>query len=298
MAQLLDGQRVSAEIREAIRMETAERVASGKTIPGLGVILVGDDPASQVYVGRKKKACQEVGFYSLEIKLPVQTTQKELLSRVSELNHDPHIHGILVQLPLPKHLNEQEVVEAIDPHKDVDGFHPENVGRLLTGTEGFVSCTPRGVMELLHRYKIEIAGKKALVIGRSNIVGKPMAILLMREHATVTIAHSRTKNLEAEVKASDIVVAAIGKPRMIKGEWFKEGAVVVDVGIHQIEDLTTEKKTRMVGDVDFEGARERVAYISPVPGGVGPMTIATLLSNTLYACKKFSAAASPLPHGK
>ncbi|MBF0500634.1 MAG: bifunctional methylenetetrahydrofolate dehydrogenase/methenyltetrahydrofolate cyclohydrolase FolD [Candidatus Riflebacteria bacterium] len=294
MAQLLDGLRVSAEIREAVRVETAALSASGKPVPGLAVVLVGEDPASRVYVGRKKKACQEVGFHSLELKLSAETTQSDLLARVSELNHDSHIHGILVQMPLPAHIDEHKIIEAIDPRKDVDGFHPINVGKLLQGVDGTISCTPGGVIELLHRYRIELKGKKALVIGRSNIVGKPMAVLLIRENATVTIAHSHTKNLEAEIKASDIIVAAIGKPRMIRGEWIKQGAVVVDIGMNQIEDLTTEKKTRLVGDVDFETARERASFITPVPGGIGPMTIAMLLSNTLKAYKTLTNSPTPL----
>lgn len=283
MANLLDGKSFAAETRSRIKSVVDGFRATGQLVPGLAVILVGEDPASQVYVTSKKKACQEAGFQSLEIRLPAGVSVDELLAQVQKLNENPLIHGILVQLPLPKHIDQERILAAVHPAKDVDGFHPSNLGKLLIGTETFVPCTPLGILELLKHHQIPFSGRKALVIGRSTIVGKPMALLLMGENATVTIAHSRTRDLEQVVRESEILVVAMGKPQFIPGSWIREGAVVVDVGIHRIGDATGSKGSRLVGDVDFEAAAQRAGWITPVPGGVGPMTIATLLSNTLKA---------------
>lgn len=278
MAIIIDGKKVSAQVKEQVRIETEELVKKGIK-PGLAVIIVGDDPASRVYVNNKKKACEKVGFLSKEFALPATTTQEELLSLVKELNEDKEINGILCQLPLPKGLDEKAVIEAISPLKDVDAFHASNVGKIMIGDYDFLPCTPAGVMEMLHSYNIPVEGKKCVVIGRSNIVGKPMAMLLLHENGTVTITHSRTKNLKEVTKRADILVAAIGKPKFVTADMVKEGAVVIDVGMDRDEN------GKLCGDVDFENVKEKCSAITPVPGGVGPMTIAVLMKNTLKACK-------------
>lgn len=274
--QVIDGKAIALKLREAI-MERVKALKSQGILPGLAVVLVGEDPASQVYVGHKAKACQEVGIKSEVIKLPASTSEAELLALVEELNARPDIHGILVQLPLPKHIHEEKIILAISPDKDVDGFHPLNMGQLFIGSPRLVPCTPYGCLKILQELGLDIAGKQAVVVGRSNIVGKPMAALLLQEHATVTICHSRTKNLSEITKAADILVVAVGKPNFITGEMVKPEAVVLDVGINR---LPTGK---LVGDVDFSSAVEVAGWITPVPGGVGPMTITMLLFNTLEA---------------
>lgn len=278
MALIIDGKKVSAEVKEQVRLETLELAKKGIK-PGLAVIIVGDDPASRVYVNNKKKACEAVGFLSREYALPATTTQEELLSLVDELNNDKEINGILCQLPLPKGLDEKAVIEAISPLKDVDAFHAINVGKIMIGDYDFLPCTPAGVMEMLHSYKIPVEGKNCVVIGRSNIVGKPMAMLLLHENGTVTVTHSRTKNLAEVTREADILVAAIGKPKFVTADMVKEGAVVIDVGMDRDEN------GKLCGDVDFENVKEKCSAITPVPGGVGPMTIAVLMKNTLKACK-------------
>ena len=285
MAIIIDGKKLSETINNEIAEEVKKLAESSKPVPGLAVIIVGNNPASKVYVASKKKACAKAGIFSLEVALDENITQEKLIEEIQKLNNDNKINGILLQLPLPKHLDENAALEAISPEKDVDGFHPTNVGKLYIGLDTFVPCTPKGVIEILKRYNISISGKNAVVIGRSNIVGKPVAALLMKENATVTIAHSKTKNLPELVKNSDIVVSAIGKPEYVKGEWIKEGAIVVDVGINSVDDPTSPKGYKLVGDVEFEEASKKASYITPVPGGVGPMTIAMLLSNTLKASK-------------
>lgn len=287
---LIDGKEVAARVREGLKAEIAELTAAGHT-PGLAVVLVGNDPASQVYVGSKVKACQELGLYSQKWELPAETTQEELVELIHKLNADDRIHGILVQSPPPPHINEEAVILNIDPRKDVDGFHPANVAKLvLEEEEGFVPCTPLGCMELLKAYGIETAGRHAVVVGRSMIVGKPMANLLVskKANATVTIAHSRTKNLAALCRTADIVVAAVGRPCMIGADHIKEGVVVLDVGINRIADETRPRGYRIVGDVDFEAVKDRCSAITPVPGGVGPMTIAMLMANTVKACRQLT----------
>ena len=287
MATILDGKKLSETIKQEITVEVKKITDSSITPPGLAVIIVGNNPASKTYVSSKKKACATTGIYSLEVALDESISQEKLIEEINKLNNDDKINGILLQLPLPKHLDEHAALEAIKPEKDVDGFHPINVGKLYIGLDTFVPCTPKGIIELLKRYEVTIAGKNAVVIGRSNIVGKPIAALLMKENATVTIAHSKTQNLPELVKTADIVVAAIGKPNYVKGEWIKEGAVVIDVGINSVEDPSSPKGYRLVGDVEFEEAEKKASYITPVPGGVGPMTIAMLLSNTLKARKSY-----------
>ncbi len=276
MALILDGNAVSKAVQEKIAVEFEKMKPTGQR-PGLAVVLVGDDPGSVIYVGRKKKACQSLGFYSEEYKLPKETSQDELLKLVQSLNQNPKIHGILVQLPLPSHLNPQKVIESIDPRKDVDGMHPFSLGKLVAGLPGLRSCTPAGVMAMLDHYKIPVAGKRAVVIGRSIMVGKPMAQLLIEANATVTVCHSKTQDIGGVVREADLVVAAMGKPRFVKGNMVKEGAVVVDVGINR----TPEGK--LVGDVDFDAVAPKASAITPVPGGVGPMTIALLMKNTYQA---------------
>ena len=276
MAKIIDGKKISAEIKEELKTEVAAYAAQGKTC-ALAVIQVGADPASSVYVRNKKKACAYIGIESLSYELPEETTEEELLALIQKLNDNPDVHGILCQLPLPKHICEDHVIQAIDPQKDVDGFHPQNVGALVVGKKGFVSCTPAGIIQLLKRSNIEIAGKHCVVIGRSNIVGKPMALLMLRENATVTICHSRTENLKEICKEADILIVAIGKPRYIGADYIKEGAVVIDVGIHRNEE------NKLCGDVRFEEAEQIASYITPVPGGVGPMTIAMLMNNCVEA---------------
>ena len=270
--QVIDGKAISAQIKEECREKVAAYKEKGIEI-ALAVIQVGADPASSVYVRNKKKACEFCGMTSLSYELPEETTQEELLSLIRKLNADDAVNGILVQLPLPKHIDENIVIRTIDPKKDVDGFHPQSVGALCIGQPGFVSCTPAGIIQLLKRSNIEIAGKECVVVGRSNIVGKPMALLLLRENGTVTVCHSRTKDLKEVTKRADILIVAIGKPKFITGEYIKEGAVVIDVGIHRKED------NKLCGDVDFESVAEKTSAITPVPGGVGPMTIAMLMQN-------------------
>ncbi len=278
MAYLIDGKRISQEIKDEVKLETAKLAEAGVKVT-LAVIMVGDDPASAVYVGNKKKACAYTGIESLSYELPESTTEGELLALIDELNRRDDVNGILVQLPLPAHIDEQKVILAIDPDKDVDGFHPMNVGALMTGEAGFVSCTPAGIIELLKRSNVEIDGKNCVVVGRSNIVGKPMAILMLRENATVTICHSHTKNLREICKNADILIAAIGKPKFFDESYIKEGAVVIDVGIHRMENR------KLCGDVDREAVESLVSAITPVPGGVGPMTIAMLMHNCVEAVR-------------
>ena len=276
MPQIINGKEISAQIKEELKEKVAAMKKEGISVC-LAVIQVGDDPASSVYVGNKKKACAYIGIESLSYELPEETTQEELLALIGELNGREDVNGILVQLPVPKHIDEDAVIRAIAPEKDVDGFHPQSVGALCIGQKGFVSCTPAGIIQLLKRSGIEIAGKECVVIGRSNIVGKPMALLLLRENGTVTVTHSRTKNLKEVTKRADILVAAVGKPRMITREYVKEGAVVIDVGIHRNEN------NKLCGDVDYDDVAPVCSAITPVPGGVGPMTIAMLMNNCVEA---------------
>ena len=271
---IIDGKAISKQIKDEVKEKVAALKAQGVTVT-LAVVQVGNDPASSVYVNNKKKACAYTGMESESFELPEETTQEELLSLIEELNGRKEINGILVQLPLPKHIDENAVIRAISPKKDVDGFHPQSVGALCIGQPGFVSCTPAGIIELLKRSGIEIAGKECVVVGRSNIVGKPMALLLLRENGTVTVAHSRTKDLKEVTKRADILVVAVGKPKMITAEYVKEGAVVIDVGIHRNEE------NKLCGDVDFDSVEPVCSVITPVPGGVGPMTIAMLMNNCL-----------------
>lgn len=278
MAQLISGKEISAAIRAELKEETARLKEQG-VVPGLAVVLVGDDPASKVYVRNKKRACEELGYYSEEHTLPADTTQEQLLELVKRLNGDERIHGILVQLPLPRQIDEQSVIAAIDPDKDVDAFHPVNVGRIMIGDYRFVPCTPAGVIELLERSGVELEGKECVVIGRSNIVGKPMAMLLLHKNATVTICHSRTKDLADVVRRADVVVVAIGRPKFLTGDMLKKGAVVIDVGTSRLPD------GKLCGDADFASCEAVCSQITPVPGGVGPMTITMLMKNTLTAAK-------------
>ncbi len=270
---------MAADTKARVKERTEELKNTYHITPGLAVVIVGDDPASRVYVNNKKKACEAVGFVSEEYALPAETTQEELLALVETLNSKPDISGILVQLPLPKHLDDKAVIAAINPQKDVDAFHAVNAGKIMLGEYDFLPCTPAGVMEMLHSYQIPVEGKECVVIGRSNIVGKPMGMLLLHENGTVTICHSRTKNLAEVCRRADILVAAVGIPKFVKADMVKEGAVVIDVGMDRDEN------GKLCGDVDFENVKEKCSFITPVPGGVGPMTIATLMKNTLKACK-------------
>lgn len=279
MAEIIDGKKVSQHIREEVAREVEKLKNQTGTTPGLAALLVGDNPASEIYVRNKRKACEQVGIYSEEYKLSKETTQNELLSLIDKLNNDRKIHGILVQLPLPEQIDSTKILRSVSPSKDVDGFHPENVGLLVEGNPRFISCTPNGIMKMLDFYNIEIKGKEAVVVGRSNIVGKPTAILLLHRHATVTICHSRTTRLDEVARRADILVAAIGRPNFITEDMVKEGAVVIDVGINRNKD------GKLIGDVDFEKVKGKASYITPVPGGVGPMTIAMLLWNTLESAK-------------
>lgn len=281
MAQLIDGKRISKEIKDELKEKVAAYQAQGIDI-ALAVIQVGNDPASTVYVGNKKKACEYIGIKSVAYELPEETTEEELLHIIDTLNRDDSIHGILVQLPVPKHMNEDRIIQAIDPKKDVDGFHPQSVGALSIGQPGFVSCTPAGIIQLLKRSGITMEGKECVVIGRSNIVGKPMAMLLLRENGTVTVCHSRTDDLKKITKRADILIAAVGKPKMIDASYVKEGAVVIDVGIHRNED------NKLCGDVDFQSVEPIAGAITPVPGGVGPMTIAMLMNNCVESAVLFA----------
>lgn len=276
MAKLIDGKRISAEIKEELRTKASLWKQEGREVT-LAVILVGTDPASCVYVNNKKKACEFIGIRSLSYELPEQTTQTEVLELIQELNKRSDVDGILVQLPLPKSISEEAVLTAIAPEKDVDGFHPMNVGALCTGKRGFVSCTPAGIVELLKRSNVEIAGKECVIVGRSNIVGKPMALLMLRENATVTIAHSKSVNLKEITKRADILIVAVGKPKFITADFVKPGAVVIDVGIHRNQD------NKLCGDVDYDSVAPICDAITPVPGGVGPMTIAMLMKNCMEA---------------
>lgn len=276
MANIINGKEISAAIREEIKAE----VQGMSVRPGLAVVLVGDDPASAVYVRNKSKACAEVGIYSEVYRLPEETGREQLLGLIEQLNQSPLIHGILVQLPLPKHLDPEEVIMAIDPAKDVDAFHPVNVGKIMIGNYDFLPCTPAGVMELLHRSGIEVSGKECVVIGRSNIVGKPQAMLLIHENATVTVCHSKTRDLPSVCRRADILVSAVGKAKFVTADMVRNGAVVIDVGMNRDEN------GKLCGDVDFEPVSEKASYITPVPGGVGPMTITMLLKNTVTAAKR------------
>lgn len=276
MTQIIDGKKISTELKEELKEKVAKYKEEGIEIT-LAVIQVGNDKASSVYVGNKKKACEFIGINSLSYELPEETSEEELLDLIKELNERADVNGILVQLPLPKHIDEDKVIETIDAKKDVDGFHPMSVGALSIGKKGFISCTPYGIIELLKRSNIEISGKECVIIGRSNIVGKPMSMLMLRENATVTVAHSRTKNLKEVAKRADILIVAIGKPQFINSEYVKDGAVVIDVGIHRDEN------NKLCGDVDYEDVFPHASAITPVPGGVGPMTIAMLMKNCVNA---------------
>ncbi len=279
MAKIIDGKQIAKEVRAEIAAECAELKKKG-IVPGLAVVIVGTDPASQVYVRNKKKACEEVGFHSEVFELPEETTEEELLALVKKLNEDVNIHGILVQLPLPKHLDDEVIIANIDPKKDVDAFHPSNVGKIMIGNYDFLPCTPAGVMVLLEKSGIDVSGKECVVVGRSNIVGKPQAMLLLHANGTVTICHSRTKNLSEVTRRADILVVAIGRADFITGDMVKDGAVVIDVGMNRKAD------GKLTGDVDFATVEPKASYITPVPGGVGPMTITMLLRNTLTSAKK------------
>ncbi|CAI9770224.1 unnamed protein product [Fraxinus pennsylvanica] len=287
-AKIIDGKSVAKEIREEIAAEILRMKESIGIVPGLAVVLVGDRKDSATYVRNKKKSCEAVGINSYEVRLPEDSSEQEVLKYISDFNDDPSVHGILVQLPLPSHMNEQNVLNAVCIEKDVDGFHPLNIGRLAMRDREplFVPCTPKGCIELLHRYGVDIKGKRAAVIGRSNIVGMPAALLLQREDATVSIIHSRTKNPEEITREADIVISAVGQPNMVRGSWIKHGSVVIDVGINPVEDAKNPRGYRLVGDVCYEEASKIASAITPVPGGVGPMTIAMLLSNTLISAKR------------
>ncbi len=279
MSRIIDGKAIAAQIKEELKEEVALLGKDGVTV-GLAVILVGDDAASSIYVNNKKKACEYVGIRSVSYELSKDTSQEELLALIDRLNHDETVNGILVQLPLPAHIDEETVITAISPDKDVDGFHTESAGRLLVGKKGFLPCTPAGIIQLIRRSGFTIEGKECVVIGRSNIVGKPMAVLLLRENGTVTVAHSKTENLKEVASRADILVVAVGKQKFITADYVKEGAVVIDVGIHRLEGK------KMCGDVDFDDVQEKAAAITPVPGGVGPMTIAMLMANCVEAAKR------------
>ncbi|MGR5238946.1 bifunctional methylenetetrahydrofolate dehydrogenase/methenyltetrahydrofolate cyclohydrolase FolD [Vibrio alfacsensis] len=280
-AQNIDGTLISQTVRSEVAARVKARVEAGLRAPGLAVVLVGEDPASQVYVGSKRRACEEVGFISKSFDLPATTSEEELLSLIDELNNDAEIDGILVQLPLPAGIDTTHVLERIYPEKDVDGFHPYNVGRLAQRIPKLRSCTPKGIITLLDRYNIELRGKHAVVVGASNIVGRPMTLELLLAGCTTTTCHRFTKDLESHVRQADVVVVAVGKPNFIPGEWIKKGAVVVDVGINRLES------GKLVGDVEYDKARESASFITPVPGGVGPMTVASLIENTMLACEQF-----------
>lgn len=280
-AQNIDGTLISQTVRSEVAARVKARVAAGLRAPGLAVVLVGEDPASQVYVGSKRRACEEVGFVSKSFDLPASTSEEELLALIDELNNDNEIDGILVQLPLPAGIDTTHVLERIHPEKDVDGFHPYNVGRLAQRIPKLRSCTPKGIITLFDRYNIELRGKHAVVVGASNIVGRPMTLELLLAGCTTTTCHRFTKDLESHVRQADVVVVAVGKPNFIPGEWIKKGAVVVDVGINRLDS------GKLVGDVEYDKARESASFITPVPGGVGPMTVASLIENTMLACEQF-----------
>lgn len=287
---IIDGKKISLELQVEIAAEVKTLLAKGNKQPHLAAILVGDDPASQTYVNNKVKACDNVGFKSTLIRFEAYVSEQKLLSKIEELNNDPDIDGYIVQLPLPRHISEQKIIEAIKPSKDVDGFHPINVGRLVLNLPTYVSATPFGIVQLLERYNIPTDGKHCVVIGRSHIVGSPMSILMAKNtnlaNCTVTLCHSRTQNLKEHTLNADIIIAAIGKPNFVTADMVKQGAVIIDVGINRVDDLTTKKGFRLVGDVKFDEVSQKASYITPVPGGVGPMTIASLLKNTLLAAKR------------
>ncbi len=286
-AKKIDGRAIAQEVRDAVKADVAAMVAEGKNPPGLATVLVGKDPASQVYVRMKHKACEEAGIRSIGHELPATATQEEVENLVKKLNEDPEVHGILVQLPLPDGLDDERILRTISIDKDVDGFHPLNIGRLAQkGREPkFVPATPFGVIHLLRHEGVELEGADAVVLGRSNIVGRPAALLLLKENATVTICHSRTRNLKEKCRQADILIAAVGRPEMVKGDWIKPGAAVIDVGVNRVDDDSKKRGYRLVGDVDYEEAKEVAGHLTPVPGGVGPMTIAMLLRNTVRAAK-------------
>ena len=288
-AKIIDGKQAAAQMRAELKEKVSQLKAKGVT-PGLAVILVGEDPASKSYVTAKEKACEEIGMHSNDNRLPATTTQDELLALIAKYNNDPKIHGILVQLPLPKHINENAVLLAVDPSKDVDGFHPINVGRMVVGQDAYLPCTPHGVVQLLLRNGVKLDGAEVVIVGRSNIVGKPLANMLIQKsktgNATVTVCHTRTKNIAEHIKRADIVIAAAGRPNTITADMVKDGAVVIDVGVNRIEDATKKTGFRLVGDVDFEALKEKASLITPVPGGVGPMTITMLLYNTVQSAEK------------
>ncbi|MGE0088960.1 MAG: bifunctional methylenetetrahydrofolate dehydrogenase/methenyltetrahydrofolate cyclohydrolase FolD [Bacteroidales bacterium] len=286
---IIDGNKISAEIKEEIALEVQQMKNKGEKIPHLAAVIVGHDGGSETYVGHKEKACKQVGFDSTVFRFEETITEKELLDLVAKLNNDPAIDGFIMQLPLPKHISEQKVIEAIDPKKDVDGFHPINLGRMVIGLPAYISATPAGILELIKRYDIETSGKNVVVIGRSNIVGKPISILLSQKanpgDATVTLTHSRTKNLKEIVSKADIIIAALGQPEFLTAEMVKEGAVVIDVGITRVKSETTKSGWKLIGDVKYDEVSKKASFITPVPGGVGPMTIVSLLQNTLKAAK-------------
>ena len=287
-AKIIDGKQIAQDMREEIKAEVAQLKEKG-IVPGLGVILVGEDPASQSYVTAKERACEKLGIYSDNNRLPADSTQEDLIALVKKMNKDPKINGILVQLPLPKHLNEAEVLMTIDPAKDVDGFHPVNVGKMMVGEKGFLPCTPHGVVQLLVRSGVKIEGAHVVVVGRSNIVGKPVANMLLQKkenaNATVTVCHTRTKDIAHFTKQADIIIAAAGRPNTITADMVKEGVAVIDVGVNRVDDPGMKKGYRLVGDVDFEAVKEKASVITPVPGGVGPMTITMLMYNTVESAK-------------
>lgn len=289
-AKVIDGKAKAAELSEKIKAETAELINEHGITPGLAVVIVGEDPASQVYVRNKKRTAESCGFNSVQHSLAADTSEKDVLALIDQLNNDPGVHGILVQLPLPGHLNEEKITQSIVPEKDVDGFHYINIGKLTAGhmQDAFVPCTPAGCMLMIEEHKgKDLSGQSAVIIGRSNIVGKPMASLLLKANATVTVAHSRTRDLPAVARAADILVVAVGRPDMVKGDWVKPGAVVIDVGINRVEvEVDGEKKSKLTGDVDYAAASEVAGAITPVPGGVGPMTIVMLMANTLISAKR------------
>ena len=295
-AGIIDGKLIAQQIRQELKAEVERLHREDGLQPGLGVVLVGDDPASASYVTAKEAACAEIGIYSADHRLPASTTQAELLALVQRLNEDPRIHGILVQLPLPRHLDESAVLLAIDPEKDVDGFHPVNVGRMVLGEPAFLSCTPHGVLQLLQRSGVRLAGSHVVIVGRSNIVGKPLANMLIQKgplgNATVTVCHTRTADLAHHTRQADILVAAAGQPRMITADMVREGAVVIDVGVNRVADASRKSGFRLVGDVDFEAVSAKASLITPVPGGVGPMTITMLLHNTVASARQHHLKAS------
>jgi methylenetetrahydrofolate dehydrogenase (NADP+)/methenyltetrahydrofolate cyclohydrolase len=278
-AQIIDGKAIAAELKQTLKLATEQRITAGKRQPGLAVVLIGSNPASQVYVGSKRRSCEEIGFKSVSHDLPESATETELLALIDTLNNDDEIDGILVQLPLPAHINTDTIIEHIAPHKDVDGFHPYNIGRLAQRNPQLRPCTPKGVMTLLKSTKVDLHGLEAVVVGASNIVGRPMALELLLAGCTTTVCHRWTKDLKFHVRRADLLIVAVGKPNFIPGEWIKEGAIIIDVGINRLEDGS------LTGDVEFNIAKQKAAWITPVPGGVGPMTVATLMENTLYSAE-------------